>query len=133
MTKKRVVVTGLGCLTPLGNSIDDFWDALLAGKSGASIINFLDIDALPVKFSASVKDFDVEKGVDVVITVDVKDGNPETFKHTAGYFSLKEFNNFKVYRTDAPEPEPVIEPEPVVEPDPEPDEPDNIDDPQWGF
>jgi len=80
-----------------------------------------------------IKDFDVEKGVDVVITVDVKDGNPETFKHTAGYFSLKEFNNFKVYRTDAPEPEPVIEPEPVVEPDPEPDEPDSIDDPQWGF
>lgn len=64
MTKKRVVVTGLGCLTPLGNSIDDFWDALLAGKSGANTINFLDIDALPVKFSASVKDFDVEKYFD---------------------------------------------------------------------
>ena len=57
MTKKRVVVTGLGCLTPIGCNKDDFWKSLLEGKSGAKTIDFLDVDKLPVKFSASVKDF----------------------------------------------------------------------------
>ena len=64
MTKKRVVVTGLGCLTPIGNTIDDFWDSLLEGKSGAKIIDFLNIENLPVKFSASVKNFQSENYFD---------------------------------------------------------------------
>ena len=61
MTKKRVVVTGLGCLTPIGCNKDDFWKSLLEGKSGSQTIDFLDTDKLPVKFSASVKDFQSDK------------------------------------------------------------------------
>ena len=64
MTKKRVVVTGLGCLTPIGSNKDDFWKSLLEGKSGAKTIDFLDVDKLPVKFSASVKDFQSDKYFD---------------------------------------------------------------------
>jgi 3-oxoacyl-[acyl-carrier-protein] synthase II len=64
MTKRRVVVTGIGCLTPLGSSKDKFWNALLDGKSGAQTIDFLDTEKLPVKFSASVKDYDPEKYFD---------------------------------------------------------------------
>ena len=37
MQKRRVVVTGLGCITPVGNNVDDFWSALNAGKSGLSL------------------------------------------------------------------------------------------------
>ena len=61
MTKKRVVVTGLGCLTPIGCNKDDFWKSLLEGKSGSQTIDFLDVDKLPVKFSASVKHFQSDK------------------------------------------------------------------------
>jgi len=64
MTKRRVVVTGIGCLTPLGSTKEKFWNGLLDGKSGAQIIDFLDIEKLPVKFSASVKDYDSEKYFD---------------------------------------------------------------------
>ena len=64
MTKRRVVVTGIGCLTPLGSTKEKFWNGLLDGKSGAQKIDFLDIEKLPVKFSASVKDYDSEKYFD---------------------------------------------------------------------
>jgi len=64
MTKRRVVVTGIGCLTPLGSTKEKFWNGLLDGKSGAQTIDFLDIEKLPVKFSASVKDYDSEKYFD---------------------------------------------------------------------
>ena len=42
MSKRRVVVTGLGCITPVGNNIDDFWNSLLSGKSGVSYIDVFD-------------------------------------------------------------------------------------------
>ncbi len=61
MNKRRVVVTGIGCLTPLGSTKEKFWESLLEGKSGVRLIDFLDIEKLPVKFSASVKDFQSEK------------------------------------------------------------------------
>ena len=64
MNKRRVVVTGIGCLTPLGNNKETFWSHLLDGKSGVQTIDFLDTEKLPVKFSASVKDFDSEKYFD---------------------------------------------------------------------
>ena len=64
MNKRRVVVTGIGCLTPLGNNKETFWNHLLDGKSGVQTIDFLDTEKLPVKFSASVKDFDSEKYFD---------------------------------------------------------------------
>jgi len=64
MTKRRVVVTGLGCITPLGNSIDELWSSLLSGKSGVSNITHFDASAMSVKFSASIKNFDSEKYFD---------------------------------------------------------------------
>ena len=64
MSKKRVVVTGIGCLTAIGCNKNDFWNSLIEGKSGAKTIDFLDTENLPVKFSASVKDFDTEKYFD---------------------------------------------------------------------
>jgi 3-oxoacyl-[acyl-carrier-protein] synthase II len=58
--KNRVVVTGLGMLSPLGNSVDSTWSAVLAGKSGVEPITQFDTSDLSVRFSASVKGFNVE-------------------------------------------------------------------------
>ncbi|MDH5630443.1 MAG: beta-ketoacyl-ACP synthase II, partial [Gammaproteobacteria bacterium] len=57
---KRVVVTGLGLVTPLGNNVSSTWDAILNGKSGAESISTFPTDDLATTFSASVKNFDVE-------------------------------------------------------------------------
>ena len=64
MQKRRVVVTGLGCITPVGNSVDELWSSLMSGKSGVSNISVFDTEKMPVKFSASIKDFDAEKYFD---------------------------------------------------------------------
>ena len=64
MNKRRVVVTGMGCLTSVGNTVKDFWGSLLTGKSGVSNITSFETDNLPVKFSASVNNFNVEKYLD---------------------------------------------------------------------
>ena len=58
------MVTGLGCITPLGNSVDELWSSLLSGKSGVSNITHFDASAMSVKFSASIKNFDSEKYFD---------------------------------------------------------------------
>jgi len=58
------VVTGLGCITPVGNSVDELWSSLMSGKSGVSNISVFDAEKMPVKFSASIKDFDAEKYFD---------------------------------------------------------------------
>lgn len=55
---KRVVVTGLGCISPVGNNVPDTWSALLAGKSGAGPITRFDASQHKTKFAAEVKDFD---------------------------------------------------------------------------
>ena len=64
MRARRVVVTGLGCITPIGNNKEDFWSSLLLGKSGAKPIEHFDVSNMSVKFSASVKDFNTEKYFD---------------------------------------------------------------------
>ena len=64
MSTRRVVVTGLGCITPIGNNKEDFWSSLLSGKSGAKPIEHFDVSKMSVKFSASVKDFDTNKYFD---------------------------------------------------------------------
>jgi 3-oxoacyl-[acyl-carrier-protein] synthase II len=56
--KRRVVVTGLGLITPLGNSVEATWKALLAGKSGAAPITKFDASEFPVRFACEVKDFE---------------------------------------------------------------------------
>jgi 3-oxoacyl-[acyl-carrier-protein] synthase II len=56
--RKRVVITGLGCVSPLGNNLKDTWQALLAGKSGAAPITAFDASKHKTKFAAEVKGFD---------------------------------------------------------------------------
>lgn len=58
MTKRRVVVTGMGMVTPLGLRVDDTWDALLKGKSGVASVSRFDATQFPVRICAGVKDFD---------------------------------------------------------------------------
>ncbi|MBI3162955.1 MAG: beta-ketoacyl-ACP synthase II [Chloroflexi bacterium] len=56
--RKRVVVTGLGCLSPVGNNVKDTWQTLLAGRSGAAPITAFDASAHKTRFAAEVKGFD---------------------------------------------------------------------------
>ncbi len=59
MSKRRVVVTGIGIVSPVGVGLKQSWDNILAGKSGVSLIDEFDTTDFPVKFAATVKDFDV--------------------------------------------------------------------------
>jgi 3-oxoacyl-[acyl-carrier-protein] synthase II len=56
--RRRVVVTGFGCLTPVGNDVATTWRSLLAGKSGAGPITKFDATTFPVRFAAELKGFD---------------------------------------------------------------------------
>lgn len=58
---KRVVITGLGAITPLGNSVGEFWHNIVSGKSGAGPITKFDPSLFKTKFAHEVKDFDPEK------------------------------------------------------------------------
>lgn len=60
MSRRRVVVTGLGMVTPLGNTVASTWEGILAGKSGAGPIEKFDASPFTTTFSASLKDFSVE-------------------------------------------------------------------------
>ncbi len=55
---RRVVVTGMGCITPVGNNVKDSWDSLLSGTSGAAMITHFDASRHKTKFAAEVKGFD---------------------------------------------------------------------------
>lgn len=56
--RKRVVITGMGCVSPVGNNVGETWDALLAGKSGAAPITLFDARNHKTRFAAEVKGFD---------------------------------------------------------------------------
>ena len=58
--QRRVVVTGLGCVSPIGNSVTDSWDALLAGRSGIATITRFDASPFSTHFAGEVKGFNVE-------------------------------------------------------------------------
>ncbi|KLV11443.1 MULTISPECIES: beta-ketoacyl-ACP synthase II [Photobacterium] len=60
MSKRRVVVTGMGMLSPVGNSVESSWKALLAGTSGISTIEHFDASAFATRFAGMVKDFNCE-------------------------------------------------------------------------
>jgi 3-oxoacyl-[acyl-carrier-protein] synthase II len=64
MELKRVVVTGMGALTPMGNSIGDYWNALINGVSGADMITLFDASKFRTRFACEVKDFDPVKFLD---------------------------------------------------------------------
>ncbi len=62
---RRVVVTGLGALTPIGNNLNDFWSNLIAGKSGAGPITKFDTTKFKTTFACELKDFDTKEFFDV--------------------------------------------------------------------
>jgi len=61
MAKRRVVVTGLGIISPVGNSVDDAWASLMAGKSGITRINRFDPSAFSCQIAGDVKNFELAK------------------------------------------------------------------------
>ncbi len=63
MSKRRVVVTGLGAVTPVGLTVPETWDSILAGKSGIRPITAFDVSAFPVRFGGSVQGFDITEYV----------------------------------------------------------------------
>jgi 3-oxoacyl-[acyl-carrier-protein] synthase II len=69
---RRVVITGMGCVTPIGIGREAFWSALVSGESGVRRIESFDVSASPVKIAASVKDFDWQAEL-----------NPKDRKHVA--------------------------------------------------
>lgn len=64
MSKRRVVVTGMGALTPIGNNIQEFWDGLITGKNGAGPITRFDATDFATKFAFEVKNFDPSLYID---------------------------------------------------------------------
>jgi 3-oxoacyl-[acyl-carrier-protein] synthase II len=60
MSRRRVVVTGLGCISPVGNTVADAWANLLAGQSGIDLITKFDASAMACKIAGEVKGFDLE-------------------------------------------------------------------------
>ena len=62
--RRRVVVTGMGAVTPLGNDIESTWTNLLAGKSGAAVIEQFDASTYPVNFACELKEFDPKQWID---------------------------------------------------------------------
>ena len=61
MSRRRVVVTGLGLISPVGNSVSEGWANLVAGRSGIDFVKKFDASALACRFAGEVKDFDVSQ------------------------------------------------------------------------
>ncbi|MDO5607550.1 MAG: beta-ketoacyl-ACP synthase II [Capnocytophaga sp.] len=64
MKSRRVVVTGLGALTPIGNTVKEYWDNLIAGVSGSAAITHFDTSKFKTKFACEVKNFNVTDFID---------------------------------------------------------------------
>ncbi|TQD40574.1 beta-ketoacyl-ACP synthase II [Haloflavibacter putidus] len=64
MELKRVVVTGLGALTPIGNNVEEYWDGLVNGKSGSAPITYFDTEKFKTKFACEIKNFDFKSYFD---------------------------------------------------------------------
>ena len=60
MSRRRVVVTGLGCVSPVGNTVDAAWSNILAGKSGISTITRFDASAFSCQIAGEVRDFQLD-------------------------------------------------------------------------
>ena len=69
--RRRVVVTGMGCVTPIGKTVDTMWKALQEGASGIDFITHFDASNFPTKFAAEVKGFELSQSVD----------DPSRFQH----------------------------------------------------
>ncbi len=57
LTNRRIVISGLGVVTPLGLTVEDYWQGLINGRSGIDLITLFDTSSYPVKVAAEVKDF----------------------------------------------------------------------------
>ncbi len=64
MIQRRVVITGLGAVTPIGNNVKDYWDGLLAGRSGAGPITKFDASTYPTRIACEIKNFNPENHFD---------------------------------------------------------------------
>jgi 3-oxoacyl-[acyl-carrier-protein] synthase II len=64
MDERRVVITGLGAVTPLGNDVSTMWEGIKNGQSGIDIATKVDVDQYPAKVAAEIKDFDAQKYID---------------------------------------------------------------------
>ncbi len=64
MSKRRVVVTGMGTVNPLGLKVEDYWNGLLAGENGVDLITHFDVTEFKTKFAAEVKGFDASNYLD---------------------------------------------------------------------
>ena len=62
--KNRVVITGMGAVTPIGNTETEFWENAKSGKLGIDTIKSIDTEGLDVKFAGEVKNLDIEKFLD---------------------------------------------------------------------
>ncbi len=82
MSRRRVVVTGLGCISPVGNTVADAWAKLLAGQSGIDLITKFDASNFACKIAGEVKGFELEsylsakdaRGMDAFIHFDRRRG-----------------------------------------------------------
>ncbi len=83
MEKRRVVVTGIGGVTPVGNSAEESWKSVIEGKSGIDVMTRLDQEKFPVSVMAEVKNFDIE---DYVVRKDAR--KMDRFTHYAVAASL---------------------------------------------
>ncbi len=61
MSKRRVVITGIGALTPIGKGAPEFWNGLISGKSGVKSIDNFDVSNSPTKFAAQIEDYDASQ------------------------------------------------------------------------
>ena len=60
MSRRRVVVTGMGALTPIGNGVSEFWESLISGVSGAANITYFDASKFKTKFACEIKGYNPE-------------------------------------------------------------------------
>ena len=61
MSRRRVVVTGLGCISPVGSTVADAWSNILAGRSGIGLISKFDASAFSCKIAGEVQGFNLEQ------------------------------------------------------------------------
>ena len=64
MQTKRIVVTGIGAITPIGNTLDAYWDSLINGVSGADMITQFDAAKFKTRFACEIKGFDATEFMD---------------------------------------------------------------------
>ena len=85
MTKRRVVITGMGAVTPCGIGVEKFWDSMLKGKSGVSLIEAIDTERHTVKIAGEIKD---------------KDFNPEDYMDSKDAKRMDRFTQFAMVAAD---------------------------------